>query len=94
MKKAGFALMAMMICLKGFSQDTSDTKFSFRPMLFKMNNTYFHKAILMPVAQDHYEQHLGFFCKKEILFEKKTNIPLRFRVGSMEHCNRLEGKTR
>jgi len=41
---------------------------------------------------DYYVQHLGFFCTKEYKFEKATHIPLKFRVGSLEYCNYLEGK--
>ena len=41
---------------------------------------------------DYYVQHLGFFCAKEYKFEKATNIPLKFRLGSLDYCNRLEGK--
>ena len=32
-----------------------------------------------------------FFCKKEIQLEKMTGIPFKFRLGSVQQCNRLEG---
>lgn len=44
------------------------------------------------VSADYYTRHIGFVCKKELAFEKVTKIPLRFRVGSLQQCNYLEGK--
>jgi hypothetical protein len=39
-----------------------------------------------------YVQHIGFVCKKEWQFEKTTRVSFRFRLGSLENCNNLEGK--
>ncbi|OJW77328.1 MAG: hypothetical protein BGO69_18265 [Bacteroidetes bacterium 46-16] len=47
-------------------------------------------GILRP---DLYTRHLGFFCRQELKMEKQTKLPLRIRLGSMEYCDWLEGKS-
>ena len=44
------------------------------------------------ISADFYTRNFGFFCKKELQFEKVTKIPLRFRLGSLQYNNYLEGK--
>jgi hypothetical protein len=39
-----------------------------------------------------YKDELGFFCKVELKWDKVLYRPLRFRLGSYEYVNRLEGK--
>ncbi len=46
------------------------------------------------IEPNFYVTNLGFFCKQEIKFEKATKIPFRFRLGSVEDCDRMEGKHR
>ncbi|HEV8081331.1 MAG TPA: hypothetical protein VGP43_11495 [Chitinophagaceae bacterium] len=44
------------------------------------------------IPQNYYTQHFGVMCKKELALEKATKIPFRFRLGSLQQCNYLEGK--
>ena len=44
------------------------------------------------VAADYHTQGFGFFCRKELQFEKATKIPFRFRLGSLQYNDYLEGK--
>lgn len=43
------------------------------------------------VSSNYYTTQTGFFCNQERAFEKKTKIPLRFRLGSLSHTEHLEG---
>ncbi len=41
---------------------------------------------------DFYTTHLGFFCTKELQIQKTLKLPVFFRLGSLQYCNKLEGK--
>jgi len=44
------------------------------------------------LQKDDYVKNLAFFCRQEWKLEKALKVPFRFRVGSLEQCNMLEGK--
>jgi hypothetical protein len=45
------------------------------------------------IPGDFSTRHLAFFCKQELKFETITKIPLKFRLGSVQYCDRMEGKS-
>ncbi len=47
---------------------------------------------LQPVRPDFYNKQLGFFCRQEWKIEKSARIPFRFRLGSIDYVNKMEGK--
>ena len=49
-------------------------------------------AVLPLVSSNFYTQNFGFFCKKELQLEKLTKVPFKFRLGSVQQCDWMEGK--
>lgn len=62
----------------------------YHPHEFVNNSTQIGVNTVVPAR--FYVDNLGFFCKKEIKFETLTGIPFKFRLGSVQYCDRMEGK--
>jgi hypothetical protein len=79
-----------------FKQDVSSLVFP-----KKLTGTAFYSNVpvvaaplrLNPIPGNFYSANLGFFCKRELQLEKITKFPFKFRLGSVEECDRLEGKS-
>ena len=46
----------------------------------------------MLVSPSFYSCNLAFFCRQELKLEKVTKIPFKFRLGSVQQVDYLEGK--
>lgn len=44
------------------------------------------------VPSNFYVKNMGFFCKQELKLQAATNLPLKFRLGSVQYCDKMEGK--
>jgi hypothetical protein len=91
MKTALLILSAIFLSLLASAQVNIQQKLRVKPDSLSVSLRAIRPSAIAP---DLYTKNFGFFCKKELRFEKATKLPLRFRLGSLGYCNYLEGKSK
>lgn len=97
MKEKGKILFfCMIIAVNGAFCQQLYNKAAIKPIvkpLFTAYQSIFYEQKLIPVIPgNYYSCNLGFFCKNELKFEAATRIPFKFRLGSLQYNDWLEGK--
>jgi hypothetical protein len=55
-------------------------------------DTIAKKISLKVLPQNFYNQHMGYFCRKEVQLQKLTSLPVFIRLGSKDYVDYLEKK--
>ena len=60
------------------------------------SNVFYAKQVVLQnqLPGNFYAKQLPFFCNKELQLQKAVGMPIKFRVGSVEYCDKLEGKNK
>lgn len=46
------------------------------------------------IPEDTYTRNFGFFCREELQLQKRTGVNFSLRLGTLDYCNYMEGKSR
>lgn len=103
-KKLNFLFFCMIIVgAASHAQDSLSNKriylLNLRPHFYKLAHVEMkfplnNENYIQQIPANFYSKNLGFFCRQELKMDKSLKIPMRFRLGSIEQCNWLEGKRR
>ncbi len=93
MKRIVLKLFGLVIMYPSFGQEHSFSLMKQKHETFFLKvDTVKYTKVLQKVIPDNYStKGLGFFCRQEIKMQQ-INVPVTFRLGSMDYCNKLEQK--
>jgi hypothetical protein len=57
----------------------------------QLKPNYYSLSADLKLAPNYYSTKTGFFCNTERALEKQTKLPVKFRLGSVEQTQKLEG---
>lgn len=92
--KATFTLIVKLVLASGIMAQSKTDSAQFNSVY--VTSKADSNILLSPLRvlpKDFCSTTLPFFCRKEVQIEKFTKIPFRFRLGSLDYCNKLEGKS-
>lgn len=76
----------------GFGHRVENSGWANQKLVDRSERAFFPGLTVSPIAPDFITRQWGIFCEGEWKLEKKTGIPLRVRLGSLDYVNHLEGK--
>jgi hypothetical protein len=75
-----------------FFAHRASAQYQLRAQPHDVDSSAAQKRVIFKLSPDVYVKNFGVMCRQEWKLEKYLHIPLRVRMGSLEHCNYLEGK--
>jgi hypothetical protein len=88
-------LLLSVTCLQAQSSNDSAKIDSVHFYMLPYNAFYLKPSTIQnQLSGNFYSKQLPFFCNKELQVQKAVGIPIKFRLSTVEYCDKLEGKNR
>jgi len=85
-------LTGTLVQAKRVSYVQNSAGFDIQSGLYRNREAATERQMLPMISPNNYMSQIGFFCKKEIQLQDITHIPIKFRLGSVDYTDYLEGK--